>query len=115
MMFDWTVVYEIALFALICVVVAAVLPWIRERIGAEKLNKIWRWVCWAVQAAEQLYGAGAGERKKEYVLELLAGQGLDITPDIDAMIEAAVMELTSAYVDDAGEDEEDPDAENAEA
>ena len=41
MMFDWTVVYEIALFALICVVVAALLPWLKERIGAEKLNKIW--------------------------------------------------------------------------
>lgn len=114
MMFDWTVVYEIALFAMICVVVAAVLPWIRERIGAERLNKIWRWVCWAVQAAEQLFGAGAGDQKKAYVLELLAQQGVDITTDIDAMIEAAVMELTPTHVFDKTDDEE-TDAESAEA
>ena len=114
MTFDWTVVCEIALFTLICVVVAAVLPWIRERIGAERLNKIWRWVCWAVQAAEQLFGPGAGDRKKEYVLELLAQQGVEVTDDIDAMIEAAVMELTPTHVFTMADDE-DADAENAEA
>lgn len=94
MTFDWTVVIEIAVFALLCVVVAAVVPWLKERIGAEKMNKIWRWVCWAVQAAEQIFGAKNGETKKEFVLELLAGQGVDVTPDVDAMIEAAVKELT---------------------
>lgn len=94
MTFDWTVVIEIAVFALLCVVVAAVVPWIKERIGAERFNMLWKWVCTAVQAAEQLLGAGKGEDKKKFVLELLAGQGVDVTPEVDAMIEAAVMELT---------------------
>ena len=93
-MFDWTSVWEIGLFALVCVLVAAVLPWVKERVGAERLNKIWRWVCWAVQAAEQLFGAGKGVEKKQYVTELLVDLGLDITDDVDAMIEAAVRELT---------------------
>lgn len=93
-MFDWTIVWEIGLFVLVCVLVAAVLPWVKERVGAERLNKIWRWVCWAVQAAEQLFGAGKGVEKKQYVTELLADLGLDITDDVDAMIEAAVRELT---------------------
>ena len=100
MTFDWTIVIEIALFALIAVVVAALLPWLKERIGAEKLNKLWRWVCWAVEAAEQLFGAGMGDRKKEYVLEMLADMGVDITPDVDAMVEAAVLELTPTHIYD---------------
>lgn len=108
MTFDWTVVMEIALFALIAVAVAALLPWLKERVGAEKLNKIWHWVCWAVQAAEQLFGSGKGERKKEYVLKLLAGQGVEVDDNIDAMIEAAVMELTPTHVYDK------TDAENVE-
>lgn len=100
MTFDWTIVIEIALFALIAVVAAALLPWLKERIGAERLNKLWRWVCWAVEAAEQLFGAGAGVRKKEYVLEMLAEMGVDITPDVDAMVEAAVLELTPTHAFD---------------
>ena len=100
MTFDWTIVIEIALFALIAVVVAALLPWLKERIGAERLNKLWRWVCWAVEAAEQLFGAGMGDRKKEYVLEMLADMGVDITPDVDAMVEAAVLELTPTHTYD---------------
>lgn len=106
MTFDWTIVIEIAVFALIAVVVAALLPWLKERIGAERLNKLWRWVCWAVEAAEQLFGAGAGERKKEYVLKMLADMGVDITPDVDAMVEAAVMELTPNHVFDKRDEEE---------
>ena len=100
MTFNWTIVIEIALFALIAVVVAALLPWLKERIGAERLNKLWRWVCWAVEAAEQLFGAGMGDRKKEYVLEMLADMGVDITPDVDAMVEAAVLELTPTHTYD---------------
>lgn len=102
-MFDWTIVIEIALFALIAVVVAAVVPWFKERVGAEKLNKLWHWVCWAVQAAEQIFGAGKGEKKKEYAHAYLDNIGVTAktTPEqLDALIEAAVYELTPAHVYD---------------
>lgn len=110
MTFDWTVVIEIAMFALIAVVVAALLPWLKERVGAEKLNKLWRWVCWAVQAAEQLFGAGMGERKKEYVLEMAAANGWadEITEEeFDALVEAAVLELTPTHAYDKIDEEID--------
>lgn len=94
MMFDWTTVIEIALFAVVAIVAAAVVPWVKERIGAERFNALWKWVCMAVQAAEQLFGSGKGERKKEYVEEFLVAHGYDVTEEVDNMIEAAVRELT---------------------
>lgn len=106
MTFDWTVVYEIGLFALLAVVVVAVVPWLKERIGADKVTMLWRWVCWAVQAAEQLFGPKKGERKKEYVLELLTSKGVEITPDVDTMVEAAVRELTDTYTINVDEETE---------
>ncbi len=93
-MIDWSLVIEIALFALVSIVVAVLVPWLKARLGAEKVNEIWKWVCMAVQAAEQLFGAGAGEQKKTYVQEFLSGKGYNITEDVDVLIEAAVRELT---------------------
>lgn len=96
-MIDWSLVIEIALFALVSIVVAVLVPWLKARLGAEKVNEIWKWVCMAVQAAEQLFGAGAGEQKKEYVQTYLAQAGVSGKLDadtIDVLIEAAVNELT---------------------
>ena len=111
MTFDWTIVIEIASFALIAVVVAALLPWFKERIGAEKLNKLWKWICWAVEAAEQIFGAGMGERKKKYVQNMAEANGWteDVAEEeLDALIEAAVLELTPthAFEKTAAEDAE---------
>lgn len=97
MTFDWTIVIEIALFALIAVVAAALLPWLKERIGAEKLKNLWKLICIAVQAAEQVFGGGNGDKKKEYALAYLDDIGVTakVEPEqLDALIEAAVYELT---------------------
>lgn len=93
-MIDWTLVIEIALFALVAVVVAVLVPWLKAKIGAEKVAEIWKWVCMAVQAAEQLFGSGKGEQKKAFVEEFLAARGYDVGEDINVLIEAAVRELT---------------------
>lgn len=52
----------------------------------------------AVYAAEQIYGSEQGQKKKAYVIELLAEEGyiLDIdnvSATMDALIEAMVKEL----------------------
>ena len=48
-----------------------------------------------MQAAEQLFGKGKGERKKEYALDVLSAQGVKADGEtLDALIEAAVRELT---------------------
>ena len=92
---DWTNVLHIVLTALAGAVCALVLPWLKERLGAEKLKALWKWVCLAVQAAEQVFGSGNGERKKEYALDILNAQGIKADRDtLDVLIEAAVRDLT---------------------
>ena len=92
---DWGNVMHITLTALAGVVCALVLPWLKERLGAEKLKALWKWVCVAVQAAEQIFGPGNGARKKEYALDILNAQGIKAEGEtLDVLIEAAVRDLT---------------------
>lgn len=92
---DWMRVVELVLLCAAGAVCAVGIPWLKERIGAEKLKNLWKWVCIAVQAAEQIFGKGTGERKKEYALDVLNAQGVKADGEtLDALIEAAVRELT---------------------
>ena len=70
-------------------------PWIKGKVEAQKLEKIMDWVTIAVSAAEQIYNeSGMGEKKKQYVLDFLEGKGLTVDINsVDAMIEAAVYGL----------------------
>ena len=92
---DWKLTLEIALFLAVGVACALALPFLRERLGAERLKSLWKWTCLCVQAAEQLFGPGTGERKKQYAQQEL----LRLAPGADAqtadiLIEAAVRERT---------------------
>lgn len=85
-----------AIIALIAAIITAfVIPFIKEKIGAEKLKKIQAWVNIAVEAAEQLYvGSGRGAEKKAYVVKFLNEKGYTLDPDsLDNLIEAAVFNL----------------------
>ena len=85
-----------AIIALIAAAISVFLiPWIKEKIEAEKLEQIMGWVTIAVEAAEQIYReSGMGEKKKAYVLDFLAKKGITMDVDsIDAMIESAVLDL----------------------
>ena len=70
-------------------------PWIKGKVEAQKLEKIMDWVTIAVSAAEQIYNeSGMGEKKKQYVLDFLEDKGLTVDINsVDAMIEAAVYGL----------------------
>lgn len=85
-----------AIIALIAAVITAfVIPYVKEKIGVEKLKKVQAWVNIAVEAAEQLYkGSGRGAEKKAYVVEFLNAKGYTLDPDsLDNLIEAAVFNL----------------------
>ena len=85
-----------SIIALIAAAISVFLiPWIKEKIEAEKLEQIMGWVTIAVEAAEQIYReSGMGEKKKAYVLDFLAKKGITLDVDsIDAMIESAVLDL----------------------
>ena len=96
-MFDITPIVE-ALFALLAAVVAYILiPYIKSKTTVEQQQTINGWVRIAVAAAEQIYdGEGRGAEKKQHVIQFLADKGFKLDEDsIDAMIEAAVLELNS--------------------
>lgn len=85
-----------AIIALIAAVISAfVIPYVKSKTDAAKLEKITLWVTIAVEAAEQLYaGSGRGAEKKAYVVNFLNSKGYTLDPDsLDKLIEAAVFNL----------------------
>lgn len=95
-MFDITPIVE-AVVALIGVVITCiVIPYVRSKTTAQQREELNAWIKIAVAAAEQIYqGAGRGEEKKQYVLDWLEDHNITVDEDrIDALIEAAVYELT---------------------
>lgn len=91
---DYTQIITAVLALLSALVTAFVIPWLKERIGAERLATWQQYVEIAVRAAEQLYSATQGEEKKAYVVQYLAGKGIQFdTETVDKMIEATVLTL----------------------
>ena len=86
---DYTQIIS-AVIALISALVSAFLiPWLKTKIDANKLQTIKTYVEIGVKAAEQLYAATDGEEKKAYVINFLA----EHVSTIDQLIEAAVLQL----------------------
>lgn len=96
-MFDITMIIEAAFALLAAIITAVVIPYIKRKTTVVQQQEINAWVRIAVAAAEQIYdGSGRGEEKKDYVLNWLREHGITVDTDkLDALIEAAVYELTN--------------------
>ena len=96
-MIDFTPVLQAVVGLCAAIITTFVVPYIKSKTTLEQQTQINSWVRIAVAAAEQVYeGPGKGDQKKAYVLTWLAGHGIAIDEDkLDAMIEAAVYELTN--------------------
>ena len=74
-----------------------VVPWLKLKIGNEKMKDIEKWVTVAVTAAEQMKNAGLlppDQKKKDFVLKFIRDKGITITDsELDALIEAATFEI----------------------
>lgn len=76
-----------------------IIPYIKEKIGSEKLSKYKKWASYAVQCAEMLFTEhGMGETKKEYVISFLNAMfnknKIVITKEqIEVLLEACVKEM----------------------
>lgn len=94
-MIDLTPIMEAIIALVVAVITAFVIPWLKGKIDADKLEQIKLWVTVAAEAAEQLYnGTGRGEEKKAYVVKFLQKKGFTLDPDsLDKLIEAAVFNL----------------------
>lgn len=100
MTFDITPIVEAVAAALCAVVTCVLVPYIKSKTTAEQQKEINAWVKIAVSAAEQIYvGSGRGEERKAYVLEWLRAHGVTVDDEkLDAMIEAAVYELSQGLI-----------------
>lgn len=88
-MIDLTPIFEAILALLAALVTYKLIPWIKSKTTAEQQALLTATVRTLVYAAEQLYGAGKGAEKLDYVIAELEKRGF--TAD-RAAIEAAVAE-----------------------
>ena len=80
------------------IITGFVIPYIKSKLSTEQEKLLQTMINCAVSAAEQLYKEhGMGAEKKQYVLDWLTQNGIDIDDTkLDAMIESAVYTLTHA-------------------
>ena len=81
----------IAVFIVACYLI----PWVRGKIGQDKLDEITKWVNAAVLMAQQVYFAKTGAERKAIVVDLLKNiliaKNISISDEqLDMLIEAAV-------------------------
>ena len=96
---NWDLVLEFVLVVAAIAVVVFLVPFLREKLGAERAQQLEDLIWKAVQAAEQLFGAGNGAEKKAYVVEYLENAGIDAAA-VDTQIEAAVLEVNQIVKED---------------
>lgn len=97
MKFDYTELIQ-AIIALVSLLITSFLiPWLKQKISAEKRAKLLDYVKIGVAAAEQIYGSKAGQKKKDYVVAFLLSKGVVFDVDeVENMIESEVYKLTQA-------------------
>ena len=92
------IIFEVLRLAVLLVVFAVtcyLIPWIRGKIGQDRLNEITTWTNAAVLMAQQVYYAKTGPERKAIVVDLLksmlAAKNISSTDEqLDTLIEAAV-------------------------
>ena len=94
-MIDITNIISTGIALILALISTFLIPWLKNKVDAEKFEKIKEWTRVAVQAAEMIYnGVGRGEEKKTFVINYLNNKGFKVDTDtIDALIESAVLDL----------------------
>lgn len=90
---DLTPIIQAVIALIAALITMKVIPWIKAKTSVEQQKHIEAAVKTLVFAAEQIYGAGNGEAKLNYVVTRLEDKGF--TVDID-VIEAAIKENAAA-------------------
>lgn len=71
--------------------------WLDEHTNTMTQERVWNFVCWLVEAAEQtIKGPLRGPERLKYVVDGLRRRGIKVDYDL---IEAAVMEMNSRIID----------------
>lgn len=84
---------------LVAIITSFVIPFIKEKIGSEKLAKYEYWASLAVKAAEMMWAeSGKGADKKQYVVDFLnnmfnKNKVVITEQQIEILVEAAVKQM----------------------
>lgn len=86
---------KLAVMAISFVTCAYILPYVRQKIGADKMTQLEAFVKNAVYAAQQLLWEKTGEERRIYATDLVSEWCIDNNMNVDAtqirtLIEAAV-------------------------
>lgn len=108
MTIDLTAIFQAILALLAAIITYKVIPWIKARTTNEQQSMLKAAVRTLVYAAEQIYGAGKGSEKLDFVVKQLEAQGYTVNR---VEIEAAVGEYLNGWptieaVGQTGETEE---------
>ena len=109
MEFDFTPIFQAIIALLGALITYWLIPYIKSKASAQQQAYVSVLVRTAVQAAEQLYGAGMGKAKLDYAQQWLNERGVKYSR---AEIEAAVRDLSDDIVsvlgagDKTGEDKD---------
>lgn len=114
---DLTAIVQAFIALLATVVTCYLIPWIRARTNEKQRDYIRSVIRALVYAAEQLYGAGNGKKKLEYVCEELELRGYDIDlSEIEASVYDAFNQGRGIIIFPENDDgEDDPGTDGAEA
>lgn len=80
------------------VITRYLVPWLKEKIGADKLATAEKWARYAVLKAQQVLWEQGGQDKKAYVTEflkeILTAKNIALSDEqLDVLIEAAVKQM----------------------
>lgn len=89
-----TEILEAVVYVVVALLSLFVIPAIRAKVGAQRMDEFLKWVDIAVAAAEQVYNSDMGTTKKAYVLNYLTSKGFVVDEKaMNIAIEAAVNRL----------------------
>ncbi len=103
MQFDFTAIFQAILALLGAIITYWLVPYVKSKATAQQQANVAILVRTAVQAAEQLYGAGMGKAKLDYAQQWLNERGVKYSR---AEIEAAVRDLSNDIVSVLGASDE---------
>lgn len=96
-MLDFTPLLEAVISLAVAAITVFLIPWLRNKYGAETLNKAKSFVEVAVYAAEKAYGAGNGAQKLAYVEKFLAEKKIKLDFNtLKVLVDAEIKKLEQA-------------------
>lgn len=93
-----TTIFEALIGLVVAILTAVVIPFIKQRLGANQYEHYKKMAKVAVQAMEMIFvESGMGEEKKANAMAYLRDMGVDLTEqELSVLIESAVCELHKA-------------------